>query len=338
MHKADIQQRLGKVVDTIGFSGVAQLYYQDELIYETVAGYRHKSEKLPITINTRFGIASGTKFFTALGIMRLVEEGKCQLDDHAFSHIKTPFLNYNQSVTIRHLLSHTSGIPDYFDESQLDDESNLFLDLPWYALEKPSDYIPLMPDLPMEFEPGTKFKYNNSGYVLLAIIIERLTGDYHDWIKQEIFDKAKMEYSGAYRFDQLPFNTALGYILLPDGSYKTNQYHLPIIAGGDGGLYTTVTDMALFWQALLTGNIIKQETLNEMATLEYQSDTILYGLGLWLEKVQDVYRLILSGEDAGVSFKSSYNPKKQSIFTVISNTHDGTWPLVDAIETVINNL
>ncbi len=330
-----LHEQLQQKTKTIEFSGTAQVFYKTHNVFKIAKGYRNRAEELPITDSTRFGIASGTKFFTALGIMRLVEEGKCQLDDPAFSYIKTPFANDNQNVTIRQLLTHTSGIPDYFDESMLDDENNLFLDIPWYDLKKPSDYLPLMPNRPMEFTPGSKFKYNNSAFVLLAVIIEELTGDYFEWIQDQIFTKASMTHSGAYAFNQLPSNTALGYIEEDDGTVKTNIYHLPIIAGGDGGMYTNLKDMALFWEALLAGDIVKKSTLNDMITPHYTSDKITYGLGVWLERFDDTYTITFSGEDAGVSFKTAYYPKRDITFTVMSNTHDGAWPMVKAIEEVI---
>jgi len=90
------------------------------------------ANQIPINRQTRFGIASGSKLFTALGIMRLIEENKCQLDDPAFQYIPQKFSHYHKTITIRHLLSHTSGIPDYYDENLVDDFVDFYVKRPSY--------------------------------------------------------------------------------------------------------------------------------------------------------------------------------------------------------------
>jgi CubicO group peptidase (beta-lactamase class C family) len=319
---------LKEKIESTDFSGIVSIHKKGQTVLEITKGYLDWANQIPINRNTRFGIASGTKLFTALGIMRLVEEGKCQLDDLAFEYIPVKYSEYDQSITIRHLMTHMSGIPDYLDEDKIDDFGSFFVEKPWYALEKPSDYLSIMPNETMRFKPGTDFAYNNSGFVFLAVIIEVLTGDYHQWIQKEVLDRANMKASGSFRLDALPANTAMGYKVLDKDLMQTNVYHLPVIAGGDGGLFVSVDDMIDFWKSLFNGKIIHKDLLKDMLTPYHKSDGLSYGLGLWLEQTKLGYIPIIIGEDCGVSFQSGYNPYTEEIYTVISNTQTGAWPLI----------
>jgi CubicO group peptidase (beta-lactamase class C family) len=320
---------LKKKIESIDFSGIISIHKKGQTVLEITKGYLDWANRIPINRNTRFGIASGTKLFTALGIMRLVEEGKCQLDDLAFQYIPIKYSEYDQSITIRHLMTHMSGIPDYLDEEEIDDFGNFFVEKPWYALEKPSDYLSIMPNQTMRFKPGTDFAYNNSGFVFLAVIIEVLTGDYHQWIQKEVLDRANMKASGSFRLDALPANTAMGYKVLDKDLMQTNVYHLPIIAGGDGGLYISVDDMVNFWKSLFKGKIIHRDLLKDMLSIYQKSEGLSHGLGLWLERTKNGYMPVIIGEDCGVSFQSGFNYATEEIYTVISNTQDGAWPLIN---------
>ena len=195
-------------------------------------------------------------------------------DDKVFDIVPRSFPTYDKSVTIKHLLTHSSGIPDYYDEELMEAGVDIKLSIPNYDLNKPSDYLEIMPDKKMKFAPGKAFNYNNSAFVLLAVIIELLTGDYHLWIEKEVLQKARMISSGFFKMDQLPTNTAIGYLETDKSSNKSNIYQLPIIGGGDGGMYTTVKDMDRFWDAFLEGEIVnsnieKTNKLIEQLTAQF---------------------------------------------------------------------
>jgi CubicO group peptidase (beta-lactamase class C family) len=309
------------------FSGAMLVRDDKDEIIKECNGYIDRVNEIKINIDTRFGIASGTKMFTALGIMKLVEEGKLSLEDKAFAFIENEFPMYDKRVTIKHLLTHTSGLPDYYDEDELKDGEELKLSVQNHLLKKPSDYLEVFPKKEMKFKPGEQFNYNNSAFVLLAIIIENLTGDYYEWIEKVVLEKANMKSSGFFKTNQLPKNTATGYIDMEDGTYKTNIFELPIIAGGDGGMYTTVGDMDLFWEVFLKGDIVSKEVVQEMITPHAHSENMSYGLGVWLEQNEDTYNPLLFGQDPGISFESGYHIKKKRIYTIVSNTDSGAWLL-----------
>src|ERR671912_1216162 len=184
--------RLEKVLDTsieeYAFSGVISISRRDTLLYERSAGYADRSNKVANTLETRFGIASGTKFFTALAIGKLIEAGKLSFSTRLKDCIALDFPRYSPEITIRHLLTHTSGVPDYYDEEKVTDFDNFTLSTPWYELKGPRDYLAAFPDEAMKFKPGERFSYSNGGYILLGVVIEELSGlKYQDFVGQTIF-------------------------------------------------------------------------------------------------------------------------------------------------------
>jgi CubicO group peptidase (beta-lactamase class C family) len=322
-----------KILETVkskDFSGVVYLEDKKDIVLAEANGYSNRPEKISNNLETKFAIASGTKFFTALGIMKLVEAGKLSLDDKALSFINYDFQSYDKDVTIKQLLTHTSGIPDYYDEDEISETGLPKLNKAWYDLRKPSDYLEVLPQKEMLAGPGKVFKYNNSAFVLLAIIIENITGDYYQWLKTEVFEPAGMNNTDFYYFDQLPFNTASGYIEMEDGNYRTNIYDLPIRGGGDGGLYTNVYDMAKFWHAFMSGRLVNQENIQKILYPHYLDQSTAYGLGVWLKAVDDKYYPVIVGEDPGVSFVSGMT--KDFIYVVISNTQHGAWMISELLD------
>src|SRR5690606_18248653 len=142
------------------------------------------------------------------------------------------------------LLTHTSGIPDYFDEQVMDDFEDLWRRQPMYLMQTASDFIPLFKEQPMMFQPGERFHYNNAGFIALGLIVEQLTGsEFTDVVQERIFGPANMLNSGYFRLDRLPGQTAFGYIE-EEGAWRTNHYAIPIRGGADGGAYVTAGDMA----------------------------------------------------------------------------------------------
>lgn len=317
------------------FSGVVTIEKSDKIIFEYAGGYRDMANQVPNANDTLFGIASGTKLFTALGIIKLIETGQLSFTSRVFDIIEKPYPQYANHVTIEHLLKHRSGLPDYFDEDFITDFDHFKVEVPWHELEKPSDYLAVMPDRPMKFPVDTSFHYNNSGYVFLAMVIESLTGNYHQWIHERVLQPAGMSRSGFYKMNQLPQNTAWGYIAAEEG-FKTNIYNLPIIGGGDGGLYTTSHELLDFWHALMDCKIISKAHLQQL--LQPVNEEQSYGLGVWLTEKSGVFRPSIVGSDAGVSFVSAYRSDCNVIYNILSNKSEDAWPISQYIREHIQTL
>ncbi len=324
MQSMSKQKELNSLFLDNEFSGIITIKKESNYHYKNRGGFRDIPNELPINIETKFGIASGTKLFTALGILKLQETGKLHINDSISSYVEGVFPKYDSSITIKHLLTHTSGIPDYLDEENPSDMSHMNN----YHLLKPQDYLKFFPQTHMEFTPGEKFKYNNGGFILLAHIIELVTGDYHKYIEDMIYGVG-LSNTGFYKLDALPKNTANGYVHLDDNTYKTNIFDIPIIGGGDGGIFTTESDIHLLWNELFKFNIISKDTLSELMIPHTKTRKAFYGLGVWLTKNKDTFNLEIFGEDAGVSFYSKYDPTSKVSIVVISNNDEDAWKAFD---------
>ena len=315
----------GAVNDT-RFSGVVFVKIEGNVVFENAYGYADRSNKILNTVDTRFGIASGTKFLTALGIGKLIDSGELALTSRLCDCVNIDFPHISKDVTIDHLLTHTSGVYDYYDEELVEDIDNFQLNIPCFELKGPKDYIPLFRDGEMKFNPGERFSYSNGGFILLGIVIEEISGTpYIDFIQENILELCDMNDSGFFAMDRLPERTALGYIDAEDG-WKTNIFTLPIVGSSDAGIFTTVGDIDKLWTTFFEGKILSKKLTNLFLKKTIKDkDSRFYGRGVWIyheEGSNPVHSLM--GWDAGVSFKSTC-PSSDSVITVISNTSAGAW-------------
>ena len=323
------------------FSGVVQVRHDGRLLFAEAFGLADRAGRLPNTISTRFGTASGTKTFTAVAVCQLVEAGVLSLDTRLADAVEVPLPRFDPGITIHHLLTHTSGAPDYFDEDELDAQADFaaaFGDLPLDQVRSPADVVPLFAGKPMKCPPGERFHYNNGAFVLLGLSIEQASGmSYADYIEEHVFARAGMDDAGFFEMDQLPPRTALGY--LPDGRVNTRE----LTARGmpDGGAFVTAGDMSHFWAALTEGRLMGPETAALMMRPHVEIDSSdddgrHYGYGLWLTlRDGDVRRYTCTGADPGVAFISALFPARQLELTVLGNTEGDAWPLFGSLERLI---
>lgn len=165
MYTANKRNKLMEAQKKHAFSGAFYVKKQDEIITGS-NGFRNRAEKLENQVDTRFSIASGCKLFTAVAIAKLVEMGKIAFETKLQDCVMEEFPFFDKNITIHHLLMHTSGIPDYFDEEEMDDYEQLWESLPMYKVREPKDFLPLFQHKKMQGRPGDSFQYNNSGYIL----------------------------------------------------------------------------------------------------------------------------------------------------------------------------
>lgn len=311
------------------FSGVALL--KKEEVWSTAKGFADRANARPNSLDTRFGIASGCKIFTAVAICQLVERGKLSFEDRLPQLLPEFFPDFD--VTIHQLLTHTSGIPDYFDEEVMDDFEELWAKQPMYLMQTGADFVPLFKDNPMIFAPGERFQYNNAGFIALGLVVEKIAGqNFTDYVEENIFARAGMEKSGYFRLDRLPKETAFGYIEEGD-FWRTNQYAIPIKGGADGGAFVTAGDMTIFWERLMDCTLLSEEMTNTMLTPRAGSNHDDYGYGVWISRDgESVTKYHVMGYDPGVSFHSGFYPLDGTILTVLSNKGEGASEVVKLIE------
>ncbi len=321
-----LESELDELAAETGFSGVVRVDLAGRVVAAKAYGLAHRGYGIPNTVDTRFAIASGTKGLTALTVVSLIEEGRLELATPARSVLEHDLPLIPDDVTLEHLLAHRSGIGDYLDEESDLDFTDYLMPVPVHELADTEQYLPALDGHEPKFAAGERFTYCNSGYVLLALIAERVTRTpFHELVRQRVCVPAEMGDTEFVRSDELPGRTAMGY-LAPEGS-RTNVFHLPVRGSGDGGIYSTAEDIARLWRAFFAGRIVSVEWVAEMVRPRSftATDTRAYGLGFWLDTAGDSVMLV--GSDAGVSFRTEYRSRDERITTVISNATHGALPL-----------
>jgi CubicO group peptidase (beta-lactamase class C family) len=327
-------QRFEDAVDSLAdrtrFSGVVRVDRSGTIELAKAYGLADRGRQIPNSIETQFGIASGTKGMTALTVVSLIEDGSLDLSTTARSMLGGDLPLIGDDVTVEHLLAHRSGIGDYLDETVLE-VTDYVMPVPVHELATTEQYLAVLDGHPTSFPPGERFAYCNGGYVVLALIAERASGvPFHDLVQSRVCEPAGMADTVFLRSDELPGRAALGYV--SDNSPRTNVFHLPVRGNGDGGIYSTAADMSSLWSALFAGRIVSREWVAEMVRprSDVPRESKRYGLGFWLHASSDA--VILEGSDAGVSFRSTHDPRSNNTHTVISNTTEGAWSMVELLD------
>jgi CubicO group peptidase (beta-lactamase class C family) len=308
------------------FSGVISIDRAGEPSFRQAYGLANRAAAIPNHDDTRFALASGSKGFVAVAAASLIDSGDLKLATTARSVLGDDLPLIADDVTVEHLLAHRSGIGDYLDEDVLGEITDHVLKQPVHLLDRTEAFLPELDGYPTMFPAGERFKYCNGGYMVLAFIVERASGvPFHDVIDARVFGPAGMADTAYLRSDELPPNTAIGY-LHADG-LRSNVLHLPVRGNGDGGAYSTVADIGTFWRALFAGAMVSKELVADMVRphTEQAYESFGYGLGFWLRPDG---RVQLDGADAGVSFRSVHDRDTATTWTVVSNWSEGAWPVV----------
>ncbi|KRE56956.1 serine hydrolase [Phycicoccus sp. Soil748] len=326
---------LDEAVDAEGFTGVVTVDVGDQRVLERCEGFVHRALQAPMTPGARLAIASGSKGFTALAVMRLVEEGVLRLDDPVRGLLGDDLPLVDDDVTIEHLLTHTSGIGDYLDEASDWKVSDFVLSVPVHELRTAEAFLPMLDGHPHKFPAGERFAYCNGGFMVLAILLERATGStYHDAVRRLVIEPAGLRRTGFLPLNDLPADAALGYVF--NEGNLANTLHLPVLGNGDGGAFTTAEDVHQFWLAMLDGRIVTREGVEEMTRPrnDVPQENKRYGMGFWIHRTHPA--LILEGFDAGVSFRSTHLVEARTTVTVLGNSSHGAWPVVAELARAID--
>ena len=255
------------------FNGSALVADNGKVIYKKGVGLANMEWNIPNAPDTKFRLGSITKQFTATLILQLVEQGKIKLDAKLTDYLPDYRKDTGEKVTIHNLLSHTSGIPNYTAQRG-------FLENASRNPYSVDDFIKKYASGDLEFEPGSKFVYDNSGYFLLGAIIEKVTGKpYEQVLKENIFDPVGMKNSGYDHWNTILSNRATGYTNTPRG-YETAPYLDMSIPYAAGSLYSTVEDLFLWDQALYGEKILSAKSKELM----FRANLNNYGYGFVIRK------------------------------------------------------
>ena len=257
----DISTRFDEQVRTYfdagRFNGAVLVARDGQVLFKKGYGLANAEWDIPVTTTTRFRLGSVTKQFTAMAIMMLEQDGKLKTSDPVCRFIeKCP--DAWKPITLHHVLTHSSGIPNF--TSFPDYTKTMMMASP------PAETLKRFLDRPLDFEPGSKFSYSNSGYVLLGLIVEKASGlKYEDFLKARIFDPLGMKDSGYDHGETVMPRRASGY--RKSGQELLNAEYMDMsIPHGAGSLYSTVEDLLKWDQALYTEKLLPKEALARMFT------------------------------------------------------------------------
>ena len=249
-----IESLVDKAAAEDSFSGVALVAKDGQAIFRKAVGFANKETRLPNKIDTKFNLGSLNKSFTSVAIAQLAQKGKLQYSDTIDRYLPDyPNKAVAEKVTIHQLLTHSSGLGDYLNNAGLAQVKTL------------QDLLPLFVNQPLGFAPGEKVQYSNSGYVVLGLIIEKLSGrSYYDYVRENIFKPAGMTLTDSYELNQKVDDLAVGYTSMSRegpqaGPRRANTSTLAGKGSSAGGGYSTVEDMLKFANALGSHKLLTPE-------------------------------------------------------------------------------
>jgi D-alanyl-D-alanine carboxypeptidase len=247
------------------FSGAILVAKDEKVIFEQAYGMADREKKIPNQLNTQFRIGSMNKMFTAVCILQLVQAGKIQLSDPLGKYL-TDYANKNlaSKVTIHDLLTHTGGTGDFFGPE---------FDAHRLELKTLQDYLKLYEKRDVKFEPGSKFEYSNYGFLLLGVIVEKVSGEsYYDYVRDNVYKPAGMASTASLPEDQPVPGRSVGYMKRGPGQWEPNTDTLPYRGTSAGGGYSTVEDLFRFATALQDHKLLDAKYTDLLTTGKVDTD------------------------------------------------------------------
>lgn len=322
------------------FSGVILIAEKGNPVYHKAFGYREFENQIPLQTSDIFELASVSKQFTAMIIMMLKEKGQLNYDDSVSKYLQIPY----KGITIRNLLTHTSGLPDYQDIMDKYWDKSKVAGNP-DCIEYLNKYSP-----PKNFEPGEKYEYSNTGYMLLASIAEKASGkDFIELCRKWIFRKVKMKSTDIRTLEEKKAtkNFAIGHIYVEErnkwiraDSFPSSDYTIWLgNRKGPGRISSTAADLLKWDKALYTEKLIKQSTLQEAFTPMKLNDGSLsnYGFG-WSLRRDSIFGKIVSHTGDNPGYKTQiirYVDKKKTIIVLNNNAHRDFSSIIKQLEAML---
>lgn len=308
---------IDKLIADNDLSGSVLIAVGDKPIYERSFGYADAKRANKVMPDTRFGMASGSKMFTALAVAQLVEKGKLEYGD-SLSKFFPDFPNaaFAKKVTVHHLLSHTSGVNEYWTPEY---EKN------WQTIRDVKGMLPWVYKVGTDFEPGAKFHYSNSNFILAGLIVERVSGmDYYEYIQKHITDPLGMKQTGFYLRDGKITNLAEP---LKRKSSRWEIVELGARGTSAGGCFSTPQELLKFARGLAGSKLVTKDTLalltaSKTRGLDAQTD---YGYGFELGNQGQVFSFGHGGIARGTNFAFQYFPAEDVTFIAFNNQDNGAY-------------
>ncbi len=304
------------------FSGTVLVAMGGDIVYAEAFGEANKDHRVANILETRFNIGSIGKTFTGVAVMQLVERGKLELSAPVVRYL--PDFPYGDTITVHHLLSHTSGMYNYMAHPEYRARKA--------GLRNIDDFLPLIYDQQLVFDtPGQSFAYSNSGIVVLGAVIEKVAGQpYAQYIRENILAPAGMTDTGINFWDQIVPNRAMGYTKGLSGGFTAAIFQVPP-ASADGGIETTVLDMLKFDRALYGDTLLGEASKTKMFT----PNLVGYGY-CWRIANDGGHKSIGHGGGApGVSASFMRYPDDDVTIIVLSNYTDGAQQPAHTLQAIV---
>ncbi|MDY7228901.1 serine hydrolase domain-containing protein [Hyalangium rubrum] len=312
-----------KLVAADAFSGAVLIAHGNKVVYQGAFGLASRAYQVPNRVDTKFNLGSMNKMFTSVAIAQLVEAGKLSYEDTVGKILPDyPNKAVAEKVTVHQLLTHTAGLGSYFNDQYMKADKSRFRDV--------NDYLPLFVQEPLAFEPGTSWRYSNSGFMLLGAIIEKASGqNYFVYVREHIYKPAGMTNSEAYELDRETPNLAVGYTSQGPGEQQSptrewNNLFLHVVKGGPaGGGFSTVEDLWKFSRALQAHKLLSARSTELVTTGKVQPspkhENDKYAYGFSDELVQGTHIVGHNGGFPGINSQLDIYLGKDYTVAVMSN-------------------
>ena len=269
----DVDQLLTKLTAEDRFSGVVLLAKDGKPFFQKAYGYADRVKKVPNNIDTRFRLGSMNKMFTSVAIAQLVQQGKLKYTDTlALVLPDYPDKDAAAKITVHHLLTHTSGLGDFFGP-EFDKKKDTVRDL--------KDYLQFFAGKPLKFEPGKQFSYSNAGMIVAGLVIEKVSGqNYFDYVREHIYKPAGMAASDSFEKTEPQPNQSVGYTKRISGKWESNYPTLPLKGSSAGGGDSTAPDLLKFDQALRSHKLLNTDLTDTVLSGKVETeDDVKYAYG-----------------------------------------------------------
>ena len=309
-----LREKLEKDSAADKFAGAVIVAKDGKTIFKGAYGMADREKKIPNTLETKFRIGSMNKMFTATSVLQLVQAGKITLTDPLGKYITDyPNKDLASKVTIQQLLTHTGGTGDIFGPE---------FEAHRKELRTLQDYVNLYGKRSLEFEPGSRWEYSNYGFLLLGVVIERVSGkSYYDYVNENIHGPAGMTASGSLTEDQIVPNRSIGYTRFGGGGLQPNTDTLPYRGSSAGGGYSTVEDLVRFASAVTNHKVLNARNAELLTTGKVSTPRrVKYAFGFMDDDADATFRHFGHGGGApGMNGDLEIYPGSGYVIAVLSN-------------------
>tara|TARA_B110000211_G_scaffold231495_1_gene293202 strand:- start:734 stop:2152 length:1419 start_codon:yes stop_codon:yes gene_type:complete len=314
------------------FSGSVLVAKGNDVIFKGSVGYANKTWKIKNNIDTKFSLGSMNKMFTAIAALQLIEKGKLKFDDKLIEFVDNSWLpkGNSDSITIRQLLTHTSGLGNFFNDEFNQSNKEVYRNL--------AAYKPLISQSELLFTPGSRNRYSNSGMLMLGLVVEKVSGEsYYDYVQKHIYNKANMLNSGSFELDSVTDNLASGYLKRMHSDQWVDSIYARAIKGSPaGGGFSTVEDLHQFSLALTEFKLLGKELTEDAYTEKTKYNSAFwYGYGFSVSSEPNNRIVGHGGAYLGVDARLDIHLDSGFIVVILANQSDVVAPVRRKINELI---